>query len=279
MTLRPLVLSADDYGLAPGVGAAIRELAAAGRLSATGCMTPSPFWPEEARALRPFSGRIDIGLHLTLTDHLPLTRPQRLAPGGRLPPLGRLMRLALARRLDPGEIEAELDAQLDAFEAAMGRPPDFVDGHQHVHQLPGVAPVLVGAWRRRLRGAWIRVCWDAPGRILRRRVAPARSLLIALLGARLRTAALRHAIPTNDGFAGVNDFDPAKPFGDLFRRFLAAPGPRHLVMCHPGRVDAALMAADPVTTRREQELAYLAGETFPADLAAAGFRLARLRGP
>ncbi len=30
----------------------------------------------------------------------------------------------------------------DAFAQAMGRMPDFIDGHQHVHALPGVRRVL-----------------------------------------------------------------------------------------------------------------------------------------
>jgi predicted glycoside hydrolase/deacetylase ChbG (UPF0249 family) len=40
-------------------------------------------------------------------------------------------------------------------------------------------------------------------------------------------------------------------------------------MCHPGFVDDTLRRLDPLTTLREREYAYLAGEKFPADLAAA----------
>ena len=62
-----LILSADDYGLSPGIGKAIRSLIDAGRLSATACMTPSPDWQSEAALLKPLSNRADIGLHFTLT--------------------------------------------------------------------------------------------------------------------------------------------------------------------------------------------------------------------
>jgi predicted glycoside hydrolase/deacetylase ChbG (UPF0249 family) len=44
-------------------------------------------------------------------------------------------------------------------------------------------------------------------------------------------------------------------------------------MCHPGFVDAELQRLDPLTTLREREHAYLAGERFPAVLAAAGVAL------
>jgi len=36
-----------------------------------------------------------------------------------------------------------------------------------------------------------------------------------------------------------------------------------LVMCHPGFVDDTLVSLDPLTTQREAEHAYLAGEQFP----------------
>ena len=36
-----------------------------------------------------------------------------------------------------------------------------------------------------------------------------------------------------------------------------------LVMCHPGFVDDVLVSLDPLTTQREHEHAYLAGERFP----------------
>ena len=40
-----------------------------------------------------------------------------------------------------------------------------------------------------------------------------------------------------------------------------------LVMCHPGFVDDMLVSLDPLTTQREQEHAFLAGEQFPPLLA------------
>ncbi|MFZ9502134.1 MAG: hypothetical protein ACO27F_11245 [Beijerinckiaceae bacterium] len=45
------------------------------------------------------------------------------------------------------------------------------------------------------------------------------------------------------------------------------------MMCHPGRVDAALAQVDPVTATRPQELDFLLGDDFPLVLARAGARL------
>ena len=272
--MRPIALCADDYGLAPGVGEAIRELIAAGRLSATSCMTGSPHWPAEARLLRPLRGAADIGLHLTLTDQAPLGPMPALAPRGRLPGLGRLIALALSRRLDLAEIAREAERQLDSFEAEFGAPPDHLDGHHHVHALPGVREVVVDLARRRLPpGAWLRYCDETPRAALRVGVATPRALLISALGAGLRSSGL----PGNTSFRGVRSFRERAPYSALFRRFLVGVEPRGLVMCHPARVDDALRAADPVCAQREEERSFLAGEDAPRALGEAGLRLARLR--
>ena len=270
----PVVLCADDYGLAPGVGSAIRELIERGRLSATSCMTTSPHWPAEAALLRPLRGAADIGLHLTLTDHRPLGPMAKLAPGGRLPGLGRLIALALAGRLDRDEVAAEAGRQLDRFEAEFGGPPDHVDGHHHVHLLPGVREAVIALFRRRLpSGAWLRHCDEPLPSVLRIGVATPRALLISALGAGLRAEGL----PGNNGFRGVRSFRERAPYEALFRRFVAGLKPGGLVMCHPAVADAALRAADPVCGQREEEYRFLASDDAARAMAEAGLRPARLR--
>ena len=37
----------------------------------------------------------------------------------------------------------EVRAQFEAFADAFGRPPDFVDGHQHVHLFPQVREAVL----------------------------------------------------------------------------------------------------------------------------------------
>lgn len=274
-----LILCADDYGLAPGVSRGIRRLLAAGRLSATSCMVVSPHWPGEAAALRPFADQADIGLHLTLTDHAPLGPLPRLASAGRLPSLGALLAATLLGRVDREEIHGELERQLDAFEAAFGRLPAFLDGHQHVHQFPVVRDAVVSLWQRRLAatGAWLRICSEPPAAILRRRVAVAKTMIIAGLGRGLRRRARAAGIPVNDRFAGVHDFSGRRSYSELFKGFVAnASGAQRLVvMCHPGEVDDALRRCDPVTEAREDELRYFEGPAFAALLRDNGLVLGR----
>lgn len=277
---RPLVLCADDYGLAPGVDEGIVELVAAGRLSAVSCMTGLARWPEAALRLRPWLDRIDTGLHLTLTDQEPLGEAPRLAPEGRLPPLPRLARLLRFDRVAREEAVEQLERQLAAFEAALGRPPDFIDGHQHVHVLPGVRAAVVAAAARiaRTRPVYLRSLCEPWGVILRRGGERRKALLLAVLGRGLQRRAARAGVPTNDSFRGATTFAPGPECREEFRRFFAGPGERPLVMCHPGRIDRELEARDPLTRRREDELRYLASDALLDDLAEAGLRLARFEG-
>lgn len=272
MAPRPrLVLCADDYGIAPGVGAAIRELMEMGRLGAVSCMTVSPHWPSEARLLRPLEGRAAFGLHLTLTDHAPLGPMPRLAPGGRFPPLRRLLRQSLAGSLEAAEIGAEIERQIDAFTAALGRPPAFVDGHHHVHHLPGIGNTLLPLMRRRLGPeAWVRYCDEPLHAVMARGVSVLKAASLSLLGRRFAQAGRRLGVPGNSGFRGIYDFTDRMPYKHLFARFLNPPRDGMLVMCHPGVVDAALAAADRVTTAREQEFRFLRGPGFDAALETAG---------
>jgi predicted glycoside hydrolase/deacetylase ChbG (UPF0249 family) len=273
----PFILCADDYGLSPAVSEGIREALAAGRINATGAMTNRPDWAAAAPLLRPHLGPAQAGVHLNLTAGAPLSPRPALAPDGRLPPIAFFLR---ARRLAPAlaaEVAAEIAAQFDAFEDALGRAPDFVDGHQHVHALRCVRGLLLAEMERRgwAGRVWLRDSADKPSRILARRVETKKAMALAWFAHGFAKEARGRGFSLNEGFSGFSAFDPARPYGADFTRYLRAPGPRHLIMCHPGHVDAALAEVDPVTTTREAELAFLLSDAFPLALARAGARLAR----
>lgn len=269
---RRLILVADDYAISPGVSAGIRELAAARRLTGTGVMATMPSWPAEAGALRDLHETIAVGLHFTLSDQQPLGAMPRLAPAGKLPPVGRLLLAGLRGAIPPQEIADELNRQLDTFEKFFGAPPDFVDGHQHVHAFPGIWPVVQEIFSRRLDPArcWLRDCCDFR---LRRRGQAFKAGVIAVLSRSASKAAGTAHLPGNRGFSGFYDYAS----GDLaayFRTMLADAGDGHAMMVHPGHVDAELRAVDTLTDPREREWAFLMSADFPAQLAAAGFELA-----
>ncbi len=262
---------ADDYALSAGVTAGILALGRDGRLSGTGAMVPSPRWPEDARPLRDMPAGFQTGLHLTLTGALsPLGPMPLLCPTGRLPGVGRWLALSHAGCLRASavraELAAEIDRQLDAFETAMGRPPHFVDGHQHVHLLPGIRPLVLAALQRRHAGGgvWLRDCYEAPSRVLARGVATGKALFITALARGLAQDAARHGVVTNRGFTGIYDFKA--PFSALVPRFLSGMGAAAVMMVHPALPDDELAALDPVVAARQAEMSYLSGPAWPAAL-------------
>ena len=276
---QPVVLCADDYAISPGVSRGILELAAAGRISATSAMSIAAGWPDLAGQLDAVRDRIGIGLHLTFTVLGPLGPMPRFAPSGAFPSLLEVVRPALSGRLPAPEIAAEIDRQLDAFVDAMGGPPDFVDGHQHVHALPGIrAPLITALTRRGLAGrTWLRDPADKPAAIFRRGVTVAKALAVAGLSVGFGAEARRAGFGTNRGFAGFSAFDPRRDLARDFGRFLAAPGPAHLVMCHPGYVVQG-ESLDDVVEARERELAFLASDGFAALMERRAVRLVRAPG-
>ena len=265
-------LCADDYGIAPGVNAAIRDLIARGRLNATSVMVVAPsLTPPEVSALKG-AGRAAIGLHLTLTAPFkPLTPDLGPLQQVVFHPVQAMLRTAMLRRLDRAAIAREVDAQLAAFADAFGRPPDFIDGHQHVHLFPQVRDAVLDGARRLAPRAWVRQCVGmAP---LRGRMNDPKGLLIDALSRAVRRRARKLDIKTNPAFAGTYTYRPDADFARLFPGFLAGLPDGGLVMCHPGHIDDELRRLDPLTTIREREYAYLSSDAFPAALEAYGLTL------
>jgi predicted glycoside hydrolase/deacetylase ChbG (UPF0249 family) len=256
---RKVVLCADDYGLAPGVSRAIRELLANGRLSATSCMVIYPEFAHEGLLLQRFRDRADIGLHFTLTADKPL---QAILVAGWL------------RRLDSRKIREELQRQIDIFVAVIGVTPAYIDGHQHVHLLPVVREVVTEAAEK--LGAYARSTREPVSRAMLDRPAPADSAYLSWAARPLSRLANRRGVRTNTGFRGVRSFKEQRPFRDLFRRMIGDAAGGSIIMCHPGHVDETLCGRDPIHHQREEEFAYLSSDDFPRDLAAAGLQLATL---
>jgi hypothetical protein len=99
--------------------------------------------------------------------------------------------------------------------------------------------------------------------------------VVSLLGRRFAASGRRAGIPGNTGFRGVRSFTERAPFAAMFPRFLTPARDGMLIMCHPGLVDTALSAADPVTDRREEEYRYLLSPEFIAALRAAAVQPAK----
>lgn len=264
--MRRIVICGDDFGMNPAVDAAILHLAGMGRMSAISCLSLGPSFAASADALHGHD--VDVGLHLNLTESL-----------GGVPamPLSALIARACARRLDPAAIDTAVQRQLDAFERGYGRAPDYVDGHQHVHQLPVVLPRLLHALRRRYgaRRPWLRCTLPR----LPRGMVPADAFKAWVIGAlgghALRRAAREDGWRTNTRLLGVYGLrGGARLYDTLLRRWLAAAQEGDLLMCHPA-VDAP-SRTDVLWRQRAAEFAVLSGDGLVEALLQHGLAARRL---
>jgi predicted glycoside hydrolase/deacetylase ChbG (UPF0249 family) len=155
--MKRIVLCADDYGQAPAINAGILALVARKRLSAVSCMVNTPYWNQAARELLPYQANLDIGLHFNLTEGAPLSAEYQAKYGDKFFGLSKTMLKAFLLQLDSRVIAAECLAQIDAFVAATGFLPHFIDGHQHVQHLPVVRRALLNVSVKKLLSIW-QVC-------------------------------------------------------------------------------------------------------------------------
>lgn len=268
--LRHIWLCADDYGISPGVNRAIRELIERQRINATSVMVTGPaIGRDEADALKATAAtnpQCAVGLHAVLTaPFVPLTMHFKPLDGGQFLPLAKLLRASLLRRLDREIIRTELAAQIAKFIDLIGRPPDYVDGHQHVQLFPQVTEAFLDAVKASAPQAWVRQCGrEQP---LLRGLGSPKAMLLDGLSRQLRRKAASAGLAFNPAFAGAYDFSGQPEFGTLMQAFLEGLPDGGLIMCHPGFVDDVLLGLDPLTHQREREYAYLASDDFPTLLA------------
>jgi predicted glycoside hydrolase/deacetylase ChbG (UPF0249 family) len=267
MKPRSLALCADDFGWAPQVDQAIDRLVWQGRLGAVSMLVNGRRWEQGATLSRPWPATVQRGLHFNLTQGVPVSRALR-RHWNELPRLPTLMALAHTNALPLAALGHELREQWQHFCHHTGTEPAFLDGHQHVHHLPGVREaVLAVATPRALP---VRNTGSVRGGAFK-----LKRQLIALTGGRALQKRLRElALPHNSMLLGVYDFRRPN-YRSLMQRWLeeaaqAPEGSTPLLFCHPGDPAAPGAPADEIGAARVQEATYLHSPAFDADLSAAG---------
>jgi hopanoid biosynthesis associated protein HpnK len=276
-----LIINADDLGLCKEVNEGIVRAFDEGLVTSASLMPTGEAFAHavELALARP---ELDLGVHLALSETKPVSPPDAIpslvTPEGRFPRSWRaFLGRYLARRVSREEMERELRAQLERV-AETGLRCSHLDGHQHLHLLPGLLPIVtrlaeeygIGAVRYPHQRRW--QANGGVGRRLRRRVEACGLGLLCRLGARrLRAAGL---LLSND-FRGFGEAG-AWSEESLIRTLADVDGGLTELCCHPG-------ANDGVDARLhwgyawEQELAALTSDEVRAARAEAGVTLTTYR--
>jgi len=282
--LRSLIVNADDLGWTEGVNRGIAEahhhgIVTSASLLANGCAF------ESGVDLALTTPGLGVGVHLNLSDGPPVADPETVTSmvndqgefaGG---PEGLLLRLA-RRSVALEEVEREWDAQIQKIRDT-GIRPTHVDGHKHVHMLPGLFELALRLAKRHgieaIRVAHeessLRVALAAgatKGSVVKQGVQ-ARGL--KLLAPDAREQAERAGLATADYFCGIAQTGELTREGVL--RFLEVlPQGTTELMVHPGYMDAQLEKSPTrLKGSRQTEVAILTDMHIRNLVASQGIRL------
>ncbi|MDQ6872706.1 MAG: ChbG/HpnK family deacetylase [Gemmatimonadota bacterium] len=253
LSLRRLIINADDYGLSRGVTTGIIEAAEKGVVTSASMMVNLPgFHDAVARARsRP---SLSLGLHFNLTTGRPLTAAPSLTrrATGRFYPLPLLLARASLGRVNSSQVARECAAQLDRM-IEVGISPTHLDSHRHVHAHPALWPAVVGAAASRgvsnvrvpTEPLWFNAAdWKATLK------KTGLMMLSRTLRGRSEHIAAEH-------FFGLS-LQGGRSFGArLFALIPNLPAGTTELMTHPGYADPGLSEHDGYTWQREEELRVL----------------------
>lgn len=137
-----LIVNADDLGYSQNRDAAIFELFRLGKITSASLIVNGP--TAKTASEKAILVGLPIGLHLNLTEGEPITEARALKKSdGTLAYKMEFRRLAYKASKDFIEaVDEEVAAQLEKFKALTGAYPSHVDGHQHVHVLPNMPPLM-----------------------------------------------------------------------------------------------------------------------------------------
>ena len=243
-----LIVHGDDFGFSESINDGILRAHTHGILTSASLVAAGAAF-DHAVALARAHTPLDIGVHLTLTGERcaapPPSVPSLLCDGVSLwPNPGEFLKRFVRGAIPMADVERELGAQVDRA-VATGLPISHLDGHQHLHALPGIRGVVaelarqhgiafVRRPRERLRPFMLR----DQNRLARAAACVALGLLCA--------APPRWRARTTDHFAGFY-------FGGRLDRANLATLIKTLpragtceLMCHPGSdaIDHGHFAAD-----------------------------------
>lgn len=284
--MKNLIVNADDLGWTDGVNRGILEAFRTGIVTSTSLLANGTAFMDAIEAAKS-APRLAVGVHLNLSDGDPVADREsvtslldddgRLADGPE-----RLLWKRARRGLILDEVEEEWDAQIQRVRDA-GIRPTHLDGHKHVHMLPGLFEIALRLAKKHrieairasleessLRAALASGSQHHAGVVIKQGVQ-ARGL--KLLARDARKQAARMGIATADYLCGIAQTGELTLEG-VEQLLKGLPEGTTELICHPGYADAALQkTATRLQASRQKELEILTDGRIRKLVASQGIRL------
>jgi hopanoid biosynthesis associated protein HpnK len=284
--VKNLIVNADDLGWTDGVNRGILDAFRGGIVTSTTLLANGIAFAEAVKAAKSAPG-LAVGVHLNLSDGAPVADPEAVTSllnnqgnfaGG---PEGLLLKRARGV-IVLDEVEEEWDAQIQKVRDS-GIRPTHLDGHKHVHMLPGlfeialrlakkhgIEAIRVSLEESSLRTALASGSQHRTGVVMKQGVQ-ARGL--KLLARDARKQAARMGIAAADYFCGIAQTGELTLEGVMQLLKKLPEGTTELI-CHPGYADEALQkTATRLQASRQKELAILTDTRVRNLVAFEGIRL------
>jgi predicted glycoside hydrolase/deacetylase ChbG (UPF0249 family) len=289
--LRNLIVNADDLGWTEGVNRGIADAHRRGLVTSTSLLANGRAF-EGGVAVAMSNANLGVGVHLNLSDGLPTADPDSvrtlLNSAGELEGGPETLLLKIAKRsLRNEEVEQEWGAQILKIRSA-GVHPTHLDGHKHIHMLPGLFEIALRLAKKHGIGA-VRISHEdselrsqlSEGQkkktsVLMKQGVQARGL--KLLARDARKMAERAGITTPDYFCGIAQTGVLMRQGVLRLLEILPEGTTEL-MCHPGYADQELRQTPTrLQESRQTELDILTDAGIRKVVATQGIRLINFKG-
>jgi predicted glycoside hydrolase/deacetylase ChbG (UPF0249 family) len=235
-----LIVTADDMGLSATWDEAIVRAWGRGVVTSASIVTTGRSYRDTIRRI--VREDIDHGVHLDLLDGAPLSPVGEISSlvdeRGRFHPLRALLLRFASGRVRTDEVELEWSRQIERA-LGDGLRPTHLNGHYHLHLLPGVFGVTVRLASRFGMG-WVRVPDEAPWLALRvpgsRPARVAKTTVLWMLSRAQVSSASRPEV----GHVGCRAMVPGGR--GWLESLQSIRGDVTEVLCHPGQSDGETVA-------------------------------------
>lgn len=284
--MKNLIVNADDLGWTEGVNRGIAEAHSGGLVTSASLLANGRAFGSALDVART-NPELGVGVHLNLSNGSPIANPKEVASllnaQGQLHlTTDALFLRIVTSRLNLDEVQREWEAQIRKVRGA-GISPTHLDGHKHVHMLPGFFEITVGLAKKhgirgirishedsKLRG-WLSSGTQMNTTMLLKQAAQARAL--KFLARNARELANHAGLITTNYFCGIAQTGALTHEG-VQALLKNLPNGTTELMCHPGYADGDLQASPTrLQQSRQGELHILTDERTRKLVAIQGIRL------
>jgi predicted glycoside hydrolase/deacetylase ChbG (UPF0249 family) len=142
-----LIVTADDFGISPGVNQAIIDSHIHGALTNASLLVSGKYFTDAVNLAKEKAPQLKLGLHINLTSGKPVLPAAQLpnlvdkAGNFKYGPVALLV-MTIIKPAILNEIKYEIESQINKLTES-GVKISHMDGHHHVQMIPGIFPLVL----------------------------------------------------------------------------------------------------------------------------------------